>query len=185
MPDRGRWCWKMAMEVRQECPRWPLPGSQSVTFSIWSQSFNSWQLPETPQPISCIPAASLKHINTFFCLFFFFNCGSHPYWFHLNSASLVFCKYLIASRVLTNKDKIKPRNLKLFTSVRWFLHLIITPHPTTMHLFFICWYLESPHVPWVSCCLQTILVAFQEKLQEEPAEVNIRTRVCRTTTSKK
>lgn len=40
-------------------------------------------------------------------------------------------------------------------------------------------YLKSPHISGVSCCLQTILVALQEKLQEEPAEVNERTRVVR------
>lgn len=38
-------------------------------------------------------------------------------------------------------------------------------------------YLKSPHISGVSCCLQTILVALQEKLQEEPAEVNERTHV--------
>lgn len=45
-------------------------------------------------------------------------------------------------------------------------------------------YLKSPHVPWVSRSLQTILVAFQEKLQEEPAKVNKRTRVCTSATKK-
>lgn len=40
-------------------------------------------------------------------------------------------------------------------------------------------YLKSPHISGVSCRLQTILVALQEKLQEEPAEVNKRTHVVR------
>ena len=31
-------------------------------------------------------------------------------------------------------------------------------------------HLETPHVPWVPCVLQTVLVALQEELEEEPAE---------------
>ena len=31
-------------------------------------------------------------------------------------------------------------------------------------------YLKSPHVAWVASILQAILIAFQEKLQEEPTE---------------
>lgn len=57
---------------------------------------------------------------------------------------------------------------------------------THRHAFFlsIYSYLKSPHIPWVSCCLQTILVAFQEKLQEEPAKVNKGTHVCTSATKK-
>lgn len=65
MPERGRWCWKTAEEVSSRSPLWPLPGSRSMTFPIWSQSLNSWQLPETPQPISCTqapPQPCLPHI---------------------------------------------------------------------------------------------------------------------------
>lgn len=40
-------------------------------------------------------------------------------------------------------------------------------------------YLESPHISWVSSRLQTVLVTFEEKLQEEPAKVSKRTHVCR------
>lgn len=43
------------------------------------------------------------------------------------------------------------------------------------HKLVIISYLESPHISWVSCCLQTVLVTFQEKLQEEPAKVSKRT----------
>lgn len=39
-------------------------------------------------------------------------------------------------------------------------------------------YLKSPHIPRVSCRLQTILVTFQEELQEKPAKVNERAHVC-------
>lgn len=42
---------------------------------------------------------------------------------------------------------------------------------TDAYFFFTYSYLKSPHIPRVSRCLQTILVAFQEKLQEEPAKV--------------
>lgn len=45
-------------------------------------------------------------------------------------------------------------------------------------------YLKSPHIPRVSCSLQTILVTFQEKLQEEPAKVNKRAHVCTSATKK-
>lgn len=45
------------------------------------------------------------------------------------------------------------------------------------HSFFFSMYLKSPHISWVSCRLQTILVTFQEKLQEKPAKVNKRTHV--------
>lgn len=34
-------------------PQWVFPGSWRVTLSIWNQSVNSWQLPETPHSISC------------------------------------------------------------------------------------------------------------------------------------
>lgn len=34
-------------------PQWVFPGSRGVTLSIWNQSVNSWQLPETPHSISC------------------------------------------------------------------------------------------------------------------------------------
>lgn len=34
-------------------PQWVFPGSPRVTLSIWNQSVNSWQLPETPHSISC------------------------------------------------------------------------------------------------------------------------------------
>lgn len=55
---------------------------------------------------------------------------------------------------------------------RWFKRKKnTTPHPPP--------YLKSPHISGVSCRLQTILVALQEKLQEEPAEVNKRTHVVR------
>ena len=37
-------------------------------------------------------------------------------------------------------------------------------------------YLKSPHVPRVPRRLQTILVTLEEELEEEPAEVNKRTR---------
>ncbi len=33
-------------EIKQEGPQWALPGSQSLTFPIWSPSLKSWQLPE-------------------------------------------------------------------------------------------------------------------------------------------
>lgn len=39
-------------EVKQEGPQWALPGSQSLTFPIWSPSLKSWQLPEAPWLIS-------------------------------------------------------------------------------------------------------------------------------------
>lgn len=57
MPDGFGWRWKTAEEGRRERPLCPLPGSRSMTSPIWSQSLNSWQLPETPQPISCAPTA--------------------------------------------------------------------------------------------------------------------------------
>ncbi len=31
-------------------------------------------------------------------------------------------------------------------------------------------YLKAPHVPWVSCILQAVLIAFQEKLEKKSAK---------------
>lgn len=45
-------------------------------------------------------------------------------------------------------------------------------------------YLKSSHIPRVSCCLQTILVTFQEKLQEKPVKANKRTQVYTSPTQK-
>jgi len=35
-------------------------------------------------------------------------------------------------------------------------------------------YLEPPHVSWVSCILQTVLVALEEKLEEKSDETKKR-----------
>lgn len=31
-------------------------------------------------------------------------------------------------------------------------------------------YLKAPHVPWISCILQAVLIAFQEKLEKKSAK---------------
>lgn len=208
MPDCFGRRWKTAEEGRRERPLCPLPGSRSMTSPIWSQSLNSWQLPETPRPISCTPTAKAPTNPALvsWTPYWFFYVSPQTF-FSLPSTGKIVKKIIIMIkknllqrvRLWSPKHKFHfKQNWTMNVFLKWLIRsktdCVLHEMPNVFSIQFSQCYtmafshsiwrnrkispcLKSPHISGVSCCLQTILVALQEKLQEEPAEVNERTHI--------